>query len=296
MGDKGTTLTLGLSGLEFALALGLFYIAWKYTDIQEHLFAAVMGGILTIIVLVAQVLFFVFPEDRRPSVFLLVFFGMIVLPGAALMVTQAVTGLRIPLDGPGAPSPLILLPYLLLLAWVFVRLATWAMTFEPVPGVRPIGAPELRQRLLLLNDGAFPFTVKPGKRADELVVDWKYADATWLDLMRVHHVSSLSRFVLRIDEADRTVRVREQQSRFDASAGLGGLSLSFSAQWGAVTFYEFRQETFYGVQIEHGRPVPRLSYTYRFDIQEMREPLQKLATENGWTFKAVPLFVKGLTG
>lgn len=36
---------------------------------------------------------------------------------------------------------------------------------------------------------------RPGKRGDELIMDWKYADATWFDLMRVHRISSLSRFV-----------------------------------------------------------------------------------------------------
>ncbi|NYT77124.1 hypothetical protein H0A71_08990 [Alcaligenaceae bacterium] len=71
--------------------------------------------------------------------------------------------------------------------------------------------------------------------------------------------------------------------------------LQFRAQWG-IDFYNFRHETVYGVQVENGLPVPRLSYTYKFNINEMREPLQKLVVENGWTYKGVVVFAKWLTG
>lgn len=301
MGDKGTGLALGAMGIAGAMALLLFYIAWKRTDIHDHMLGAVLGVILAMAVLFMLFLFFVYPGNRRPVVFFLVFIGLIVLPGSAFLIARAFTGLRVnlyDLDAPGAPSPLLfLLPYILLVAWVFIRLATWSMSFDPAPGSTPVSAADLRQRLLVMNDGAeFPFTVTARKRPDELIMSWKYADAAWFDLMRLHKISSLAAFVIRLDETDHTVRVREHQTQFDASAGLTGLSLSFNAQWGAITFYEHRSETVYGVQIEQGRPVAKLSYSYQFDIREMRDPLQRLATENGWTFKNVTLFAKWLTG
>lgn len=301
MEGKGTGLALIVMGLTAIVALSLIHIAWKRTDIHDHMLGAVLGIILLAAVLAMVFLFFAMPGNRRPVVFFLTFFVLLTLPGSVFLHARAYTGFSLnayDLDAPGMPSPLLfLLPYIALVALVFIRLASWSMTFEPEPGSRAIGAQDLRQRLRTLDDGAeFPFTVTPGKRADELIVDWKYADAVWLDLLRLHKISELARLTIRLDESDHTARVREMQSQFNASAGAGGAGLSFKMQWGAITFYETKRETVYGIQIENGRPVARLGYRYGFDIREMRDPLLKLITANGWTFKCVPLPIKWLTG
>ena len=300
MASKGTSLALGTMGLTAVLALLLLYIAWKRTDIHDHMLGAVLGIILLAAVLATIFLFFALPDNRRPVVFFLVFFVLLTLPGSAFLIARAYTGLHLnayDLDAPGMPSPpLYLLPYIVLVALIFIRLVSWAMTFEPVPGVQAIQAQDLRMRLLEMNNDAFPFSVTPGKRADELIVNWKYADAVWFDLMRLHKISSLSRFIIRLDETDHTARVREFESQFEASAGLGGVSLSQDTKWGAITFYEYQKESVYGIQIRQGRPVPVFSYTYHFDIREMRDPLLKLITETGWTFRSVTLPFKWLTG
>lgn len=296
MGDRGTDLAVGLMGLEAVVALLLFYIAGTRTDIQDHMLGAVLGALLLVTVLIMQVVFFKYPNNRLPIVFFLVFIGLVLLPGIAYIIAQAVSGFRMALDGPNAPSPLILLPYMVLVAVVFVRMVTWAMTFAPAPGSGPVSMESLRQRILVMSDRPeFPFAIKPGKRDDELIMDWKYADAAWLDLMRMHRISYLTRLVVRFDETDHTARVREYQSQFDASGGPAGLSLAFKAVWG-IYFYDFKYETVFGLQIEDGHPVAKLHYTYHYDINEMREPLQRLVVENGWTYKGVLLFAKWLTG
>ncbi|OWT56191.1 hypothetical protein [Candidimonas nitroreducens] len=301
MEGKGTGPALAAMGVTTALALLLIYIAWKRPDLHDHMLGAVLGGILLVAVLAGVILFFVLPDNRRPTAFFLTFFVTLTLPGSVFLIARAYSGLRLnsyDLDAPGMPSPLLfLLPYIVVMALLFLRMVSWSMTFEPAPGSHAISAQDLRQRMLVMNSGAeFPFTVSPGKRADEVIVDWKYADAAWLDLMRIHKISSLSRITIRFDETDHTARVHEQEIQFNASGGLDGLNLSFNMKWGAVTFYEHHKETVYGIQIEHGRPVAKLSYSYEFDIREMRDPLLKLTTENGWRFKCVPLFVKWLTG
>lgn len=301
MEGKGTGPALGIMGITIVLALMLIHIAWKRTDIHDHMLGAVLGIVLLAAVLAMVFLFFGLRGNRRPIVFFLTFFILLTLPGTVFLFARAYTGFRLntyDLDAPGMPSPLLfLLPYIALAALAFIRLTSWSMTFEPAPGSSAISMQDLRQRLQAINDGAeFPFTVTSGKRPDEVIIDWKYADAVWLDLLRVHKISALTRLTIRLDETDHTARVRETQSQFNASAGTGGLGLSFYQQWGAITFYEARQETLYGIQIENGRPVAKLSYTYRFDIREMRDPLLKLITENGWTFKCVTLPLKWLTG
>ncbi|MHA3902109.1 hypothetical protein ACTPOE_00660 [Castellaniella sp. WN] len=301
MEGKGTDLALIVMGITAVVALSLIHIAWKRTDIHDHMLGAVLGIILLAAVLAMVFLFFALPENRRPVVFFLTFFVLLTLPGNVFLHARAYTSFSLnayDLDAPGMPSPLLfLLPYITVMALVFIRLASWSMTFDPAPGSTAISAQDLRQRLLILNDGAeFPFTVTPGKRADEIIVDWKYADAAWLDLLRAHKISELTRLTIRLDESDHTARVREMSYQFSASGGAGGAGLSFKMQWGAITFYETLKETVYGIQIENGRPVAKLSYTYGFDIREMRDPLLKLITGNGWTFRCVTLPVKWLTG
>ena len=295
MGDRGTGWAITLLFLQAVLVFTLVGIAWLRPGLQRHEFGIVVAIILAVEGLIMLSMFFTM-DNRRPIVFAMIHFDLILLPGIAFMIAQAFFGLKMDIDGPDAPSPWYLVPYALFIAIIFFRLSTWALTFTPEPDQIPASPITLRQNLLSLNSAPdIPFMVKPGNRPDELIMDWKYADATWLGLMRVHRLSYLTRFVIRLSESDHTARVREFQSQFDASGGSSGGNLSFKAQWG-ITFYEYRRETVFGLQIENGHPVPKISYTYQFNIDEMRDPLQKIVVQNGWTFKAVLLFAPWLTG
>ena len=188
-----------------------------------------------------------------------------------------------------------ILVYTLFVSWAFVRLSTWAATFPALAGVAPLPAETLRDRLLGVARLAVPFTVRPGDRPDELIAEWRYADVTWLDQMRAHHMTQLIRYRLRLDEADQTVRVLEYRSEFDASAGLGGASLSYRVERG-ITFFEIQRYTVLGLQIKDGRITPDLSYTWRFSVDELRYPLVRIVTGAGWTWRQVMLDAPWLTG
>jgi hypothetical protein len=187
------------------------------------------------------------------------------------------------------------LVYTLFVSWVFLRLSAWAATFPALAGVAPLPAETLRDRLLGVARAAVPFTVRPGDRPDEVIAEWRYADATWLDQMRAHRMTQLIRYRLRLDEADRTVRVLEYRSEFDASAGIGGASLSYRVQRG-ITFVDFQRYTVLGLQIKDGRITRDLSYSWRFDVDELRSPLVRIVTGAGWTWRQVMLDAPWLTG
>lgn len=169
MDGKGTGLALAVMGATAALALLLIHIAWKRTDIHDHMLGAVLGIIQLGAVLAMALLFLAQPGNRRPSVFFLVFFLLLTLPGSGFLLARAHGGLRMELyqlDAPGMPPTLpYLLPCLVLVGLIFMRLVSWSMTFEPVPGARTVSAQELRQRLLILNDGAAgPCVPRPPRR------------------------------------------------------------------------------------------------------------------------------------
>lgn len=266
-----------------------------FDTVRTREFAAVQSIILLVATLIMVGCFFSFRPYVQPIISFLVFMDMILLIGPLLFVIEIVTGFH-PDDIPDSKFAMGLVPYMLLISLVFMRMVTWAVTFAPADGELVVSDNVLCQRLLAIgNDEKSPFIMSPGKRHDELIMDWKYADATWFDLMRVHKMSYLKRFVLRLDTENHIVRVREYESKLDASAGLGSGNLSFKASLG-IDFYNYQKEIVFGIQIENGRPVPKLSYTYTFNVLEMRQPLQGMVVQNGWTYKGVLLFMPWLTG
>ncbi|MDM4770124.1 hypothetical protein [Solimonas sp. SE-A11] len=133
---------------------------------------------------------------------------------------------------PGLP-PLPLLAGVLactvFVAWTFLRLSAWAASHAPAADVPVLPVAALRQRLLRLAGEDLPFTLAPGERPDELIAEWRYADATWLDLTRALRLRRLLRYRLQLDEARAEVRVREFHAAFGASAGRGEAGLRYQA-------------------------------------------------------------------
>jgi hypothetical protein len=79
--------------------------------------------------------------------------------------------------------------------------------------------------------------------------------------------------------------VRDFWSAYDWSAGRGGASIAWRAATG-ITFFERSSETVLGLQLdERGRPKPGLSYTYTFDLDEMRGPIRAIVTRSGWNWR-----------
>ncbi|PPE72930.1 hypothetical protein C3942_16025 [Solimonas fluminis] len=202
-------------------------------------------------------------------------------PGPAASAAAAT-----PPEPPVAVLAAALVLYSLFVAWVFLRLATWAASHAAMPGVPVQTATALRQRLLRLGRQDLPFTVRPGDAPQELIAEWRHAEATWLDLMRLRHVNRVVRYRLRLDEDRAQVRVREFQAAFDASAGAGGADLSYRATWG-VSFFDRRVEGVLGLQLRDGKPTGEIAHAWRFDIDEMRSPLVQVITAAGWEWRHV---------
>ena len=186
--------------------------------------------------------------------------------------------------------------YTLVIVLFFFRASSIATTYGPDAGVATLPATTLKAQLLALNRADLPIKVSPAERPDEVLVDWRFDDATWLDLARVRHLNRVFRYRLRLDESDRTVRVLEYSASFNVSAGWDGTaSLNFQAQRG-ITFFERSSETVFGLQLGRKPGQPPLHYTWRFDVDEMRIPLRETVTASGWTWKQVMLIAPWLTG
>lgn len=199
----------------------------------------------------------------------------------------------------------IMLPFavvnlIVVVLWFFWG-AAWAARVMPEAtlATSPMGATNVRQRILAAYGADSP--VQVSTNADgSLTLDWRYGDAQWLDLMRIHKFKRTERLVLQLDEADHTVRVREYWSAFEASAGADGAHMQWQAASG-MQFFRLEQERVFGVQLDaQGRATGELSKTIRFDLQAMKRPALQAVLNAGWnwqpTLLAGPAWLRWLTG
>ena len=175
--------------------------------------------------------------------------------------------------------------YALFVSWLFLRLVTWATEVEAKPAASSVNGGTLKERLLRVRFLESPITIGPGKAENQLVVDWKYADATWADHARAHGMRKSHRLILELDEAARTVRCREFHSESAWDAGAGAASIQWKASW-EIVFYQHEHERVFGLQVRpDGTLAPALSYAYTFDLREMKNPIIAAITSAGWRWR-----------
>jgi hypothetical protein len=175
---------------------------------------------------------------------------------------------------------------ILVVSAYFLKGLVWATRVDAKPVERVLSVPELRERLIALNSLDIPFQIESAGE-DELDAIWRYADAKWVDLARVHGFRQIHRIHLSVDAANRKILATDYQSGYDWSAGRGGASFTWKATTGIVLF-QYEHERVYGVQLDDlGRPTLQLSYAYTFDLQEMKSPLIETITRAGWHWQPV---------
>jgi hypothetical protein len=171
----------------------------------------------------------------------------------------------------------------------FFKGAIWATRTSAPDHVAPLARAELSSRLLAINALDVPMLVSASPDGRTLVVDWRFADARWLDLARAHLLRRQHRLVLDLDEAEHKVRVREYWRDLEASLGADGARMAWRMGQG-ITFFQHEHQRVFGLQFDRtGRPQPQLSYAYRFNLQELRQPFQQAVLQAGWTWQPVLL-------
>ncbi len=146
----------------------------------------------------------------------------------------------------------------------------------------------LANTILALNDASKPYYIVKGEEAD-LVAEWKIVDASWYGIFSKNKLSEAYRALLLLDEARRSVRVFEELGSVEWSAGSSGLvprvhfrktfvrgRILFRKQWGVG--YAIKDKT----PLEVGKV-----YEYKFDVDEIRGPIESVVKENGWEWVQV---------
>lgn len=175
---------------------------------------------------------------------------------------------------------------LLLAIGLLLRAVLRAIAVRPAPGVSAIATVELVRRLTALNAPGLPWLVRRGPEAD-LVVEWKYADATWWGLLAKSGVRKAYRLRLYFDEAAHRCGALDEFGEVDWSAGL----LAAPRIHYSRTFFRgvqlVRKEggVAYGFKTPTGGLAKVLDY--KFDIDELKQPVIDTVTASGWTYQPI---------
>ena len=178
---------------------------------------------------------------------------------------------------------------------LFGRIASWAGGEPATPGVAAVSAAELGNRLMALNQLDVPWAVTRGTHPDEYVIDWRYADARWMNLARQGGMSRGYRLVLRLDPGQHSARAQDRFASLDWAAGVEGAALKWKASRG-ISFFEYQHERTYGLQFRDGRPVMALQYAYTFDSREVKGPVMRVVRDAGWNYRPVISFFRLVGG
>lgn len=192
-----------------------------------------------------------------------------------------------------------LVAYLFILILYFFKGSAWSGTYRAKPGVAPVTASELAARLEAINQLDVPFQIERGSQPNEFFATWRYADAKWIDLARVRGMKRSLRVRMVMEEESHKVRATDYVASYDWSAGRGGANLEWKAGMGLVLFQREHQRVF-GLQLdEQGRFKPELSYSYNFNLEEMKGPLMEAVAHAGWDWRPTvwqgPTWLRWLT-
>ncbi len=179
-----------------------------------------------------------------------------------------------------------LLGYFLALVPAWSYCATWASKIEPKAGVLPISREDLVGKLLAINDPKLPWQIKRGEKED-LIAEWKIVDEKWVDMFAANRINRVHKLRFRFEPKNYTVHIQDVERNVAWRVGVDGRPQATLRASGArgINFYQYDWGASYGVIYKDGKLKVDFAYNYKFNLQEMKNPLIEIVVENGWIWK-----------
>ena len=189
-----------------------------------------------------------------------------------------------------------ILLYVLLLLPLWCRVASWAATVLPKPGIEPVSESELRQRLLAINETDSPLQVVEGKKGKVDIV-WRLADAKWAGFLTLNKIKRTQIIRIKLSGEDAACRAIDITKTLRGSADARNLHFGFSLHFfRGIVFFQKEYETQYGLVYRDGRLAIDNAYQYTFNSAEMKSPVMQIVRDSGWRYKPVIFFTRWLGG
>lgn len=214
--------------------------------------------------------------------------------GPALAALIAASGAGGPGPAGWAGSPVVL-TLLIIVVVVVIALVTILLMRQllrrlavpPAAGVSAVDRKALTQRLLALNAPDRPWLVRHDDKAD-LVVEWKFADATWWGVLAKSGLRKVYRLRLYLDEQGHRCGALDEVGEVDWSAGvLGSPRVTFQKSFfRGVQLVSRERGIAYGFKTATGGGADKV-LDYSFDIDALKRPVIEAVTAGGWTYQPV---------
>lgn len=212
-------------------------------------------------------------------------------PALATLIAASGAGGPGPAGWAGSPLVLALLIVAVVVAIALVTLLLMRrllrrLAVRPAAGVPAVDRGALTQRLLALNAPDRPWLVRHDDKAD-LVVEWKFADATWWGVLAKSGLRKVYRLQLYLDEAGHRCGALDEFGEVDWSAGvLGSPRVTFQKSFfRGVQLVGRERGIAYGFTTPTGGADKVLDYS--FDIDALKQPVIEAVTAGGWTYQPV---------
>jgi hypothetical protein len=192
----------------------------------------------------------------------------------------------------GSPSTVavvvgLVVAAIVLVTFLLVRLLLGRLAVSPAAGISAVDRAALEQRLLALNAPDRPWMVRRDDKAD-LVVEWKFADATWWGLLAKSGLRKAYRLRLCFDETRHRCGALDEFGDVEWSAGvLGAPRVHFQRSFfRGVQLVRKERGIAYGFKTPTGGGAGK-ALDYSFDIDALKQPVIEAVTAGGWTYRPI---------
>lgn len=156
-------------------------------------------------------------------------------------------------------------------------------TKTPAAGTPILPLNDLWQKVWALNRPTAPYQIREGQAEGvHLVAEWKIVDAQWYQIFAKAGLKKTFKVLLWFDEIKHEVRAVDQEFSVAWEAGVPRIGAAVSAFRGQKFESSFGQAYAFTEDLGYGQV-----YKYRFNTQELKEPLQQVITGGGWTYRPV---------
>jgi len=155
---------------------------------------------------------------------------------------------------------------------------------RPKPGVAPTGRDELTEKILGMNHDEVPYRIDRSEKSD-LKVELKIVDAQWYEIFAKANLTKTYSIYLLLDDTALEVRALERMGEVKWKAGVPTVSFSASGFQGrTIVAKEFGGG--FAFKAPHPLSFGKV-YEYRFDANDIKQPLIEIITGSGWSYVPV---------
>lgn len=155
-------------------------------------------------------------------------------------------------------------------------------TKKPKDDIPVLPSEQVHANLLALNRSDAPFVIREDGDNADLISEWRIVDSEWYEIFAKAGLSKVSQVLMRFDTEKDEVRSTDRWWTVKWTAGIPELSIDKESSKGQGNYKEFGKAYAFTAEGKFGEV-----YNYRFDTDELKNPLQDVVTSSGWTWRAV---------